>query len=39
MITTKERAALRRLANSMQPIFQIGKSGVTESVIATVGME
>lgn len=36
MITTKERANLRRIANSMQPIFQIGKSGVTEAVIATV---
>ena len=27
-MTGKERAALRRMANTIQPIFQIGKGGV-----------
>ena len=32
-MTSKERAALRKQAHSLTPVFQIGKSGVTESVI------
>ena len=36
MITSKQRAYLRGLANKMQPIFQIGKNGIEESFIRQV---
>jgi RNA-binding protein len=29
MISSKQRAYLRGLANSIEPIFQVGKSGIT----------
>ena len=34
MITTKQRAYLRSLAQTMTPIFQVGKNGVTDALIS-----
>lgn len=34
MLTGKQRSYLRSLANKMDPLFQIGKNGVTESFVA-----
>lgn len=36
MITTKQRAYLRGLANDLQPIFQVGKGGIEENFIKQV---
>lgn len=36
MITTKQRAYLRSLANGIDAIMQIGKSGITEPLVATL---
>ncbi len=33
MLTSKQRAYLRGLANSMDPLFQVGKGGITENLI------
>ena len=33
MLTGKQKGFLRSEAHHLQPIFQIGKSGLTESVI------
>lgn len=33
MITPKQRSYLRSLANSIQPIFQIGKGGINDNMI------
>lgn len=32
-MTSKQRAYLRSLANSLQPIFQIGKAGLSENLL------
>ncbi len=36
MITTKQRAILRGMATSIQPIIQVGKGGLNENLIKTV---
>lgn len=36
MLTSKQRAALRAMANGIDPIMQIGKGGVGENMIKTV---
>lgn len=33
MITSKQRAFLRKIANSVEPIFQIGKDGISENFV------
>ncbi|MCQ2436993.1 MAG: YhbY family RNA-binding protein [Clostridia bacterium] len=32
-MTTKQRAALRSMCNTLQPILQIGKDGVTDNLV------
>lgn len=36
MITTKQRAKLRGLANTMDTILQIGKSGIADATVVQV---
>ncbi|MBE7034996.1 MAG: ribosome assembly RNA-binding protein YhbY [Ruminococcaceae bacterium] len=36
MITSKQRAALRGMANGLSPIFQIGKGGICENFLKQV---
>lgn len=36
MISTKQRAFLRSLANETETIMQIGKNGITEALVKTV---
>ena len=36
MLKPKQRAFLRKMANGLDPIFQIGKSGVTPEVVEAV---
>lgn len=36
MISGKQRAYLRKLANKIEPIFQIGKGGLGENIITEI---
>lgn len=36
MLTGKQRAFLKSMANTIDPIFQLGKNGVTESFVKQV---
>lgn len=36
MITTKQRAKLRGMANTMDTIFQVGKSGIGDTLVQQV---
>lgn len=36
MITTKQRAYLRSLAQNIEALYQIGKNGITETVTETL---
>ena len=36
MLTGKQKSYLRSLANTMEPIIQVGKGGVTETVASAV---
>lgn len=38
MITTKERAFLRGLAQKLEPIVQIGKGGISQSVLSSIDL-
>ncbi len=36
MLTGKQRSYLKGLANPMEPIFQVGKNGITENFVKQV---
>lgn len=36
MITSKQRSALKALANKIDPIFQLGKGGITDNFVKQI---
>ena len=36
MLNSKQRAELRGMANSLEPIFQVGKGGINDQLIRQV---
>ena len=36
MITTKQRAFLRKMVHDLDPVFQVGKAGVTPELVKAV---
>ena len=36
MLSSKQRAFLRSMANTMDPIMQVGKGGIAEELITSV---
>ena len=36
MITTKQRAQLRSLANDLKALYQLGKNGITDEFVAQI---
>lgn len=38
MITSKQRAYLRKLSHTLEPIFQIGKEGISDALIDGIDM-
>lgn len=36
MLTSKQRSFLRSMGNPMEPLFQVGKGGLTDNVIQAV---
>ncbi len=38
MITSKQRAFLRKEANGLAPIFQIGKGGISDEMLAQIAL-
>lgn len=37
MLTSKQRAALRGAANTLEPVFQIGKGEIDEAMVTAIG--
>lgn len=39
MINSKQRAVLRKMANTLNPVIQIGKGGISENIIHETSRE